>query len=359
MRRTESIYWINNIFTQARCKMKKNKIVLELIAILVITALLAGCGGGNKTPTETTSPAPATKQDPRAPPILIDVTGTTSMSYYLSGEDIDIKLSFKGDPGNMTKEPFEINPFPPAITVKLRGAHSPSQDDESVRSFPAGTATRRLEPGEVVNYDLTWNQRNDQGQPVHYGYYYLSLGPIAYGEAGRIGPFSLSWFPILPAEGVLEKTIEVNQSQTVNGVTIKLERVELSKLGMNVSVFTIPPNPTERAPTTPEGAPVGLSTTGTEPSTTGEGAATLPKSPSSVIPSPPLPLDMSITAEYRLDAGAVQEALDNRILGRLENGVECTWENLDLVPKNTKLLTFTITELNGWEGPWEFQIPLQ
>jgi hypothetical protein len=325
------------------------KLLILLVTFLVCTSTIIGCTQMKPTPT-----APATKQAPRAPPIPIDVTGTTSKSYYLSSEDIGIKISFKGDPGNMTKEPFEINPFPPAITVKLRGPHSPSQDDESVRSFPAGTATIRLEPGEVVNYDLTWNQRNDQGQPVHYGYYYLALGPIAYGETGRIGPFSLSWFPILPAEGVLEKTIEVNQSQTVNGITIKLERVELSNLGMNVSVFTIPPDPKS-----PEGAPAELSATVAMPSTTGEGAATLPKGPSSVTPSPPLPLNMSITAEYRLDGGAAQEALGNRILGRLENGVECTWKNLDLVPKNTKLLTFTITELNGWEGPWKFKIPLE
>ncbi|MFH0769017.1 MAG: hypothetical protein V1932_05575 [Chloroflexota bacterium] len=329
------------------------KLLILLVTLVVCASTIIGCAQTTPTPT-----APATKQAPHAPRIPIDVTGTTSKSYYLSGEYIDIKISFKGDPGNMTKEPFEINPFPPAITVKLRGPHSPSQDDESVRSFPAGTATRRLEPGEVVNYDLTWNQRNDQGQPVHYGYYYLSLGPIAYGETGRIGPFSLSWFPILPAEGVLEKTIEVNQSQTVNGITIKLERVELSNLGMNVSVFTIPPNPTERAPTTPEGAPVGLSTTETEPSTSGEVVTTLPKGPLSKGPSV-LPLNMSITAEYRLDGGAVQEAWSNRSLGRLENGVECIWKNLDLVPKNTKLLTFTITEINGWEGPWEFKIPLE
>ncbi len=324
-----------------------------LCMLLVILSLVMSCAPSSPsspstnapTPSETLSQVPnptgalATKQaPPKALLLPILVTGTTSKSYYLFGEDIDIKISLERNPQN--KEPLEINSFPPAITVKLR------QDDESVRSFPAGTATRLLEPGEVVNYDLTWNQRNDQGQPVHYGYYYVSLGPLAYGKAGTLGPIPLSPFPILPAEGALEKTIEVNQSQTVNGITIKLERVESSNLGMNVSVFTIPPNPKPH-----EGAPEEVLT-----SPSGEVTTTLPEGP--LVPTPVGPISFGITAEYQLDGGAVQKAFSNTSFVRLENGVECTWKNLDPVPKNTKLLNFTITELNGWEGPWEFMIPL-
>ena len=336
------------------------KKIVAIILFVLFASILLSCTSSSTpapaptpapTPTLTPTPAPtpARKQSPpKAIARPIQVTGTTGKSYYLSGEDIDIKISFERDPQH--KEPLEINPFPPAITVKLR------QDDESVRSFPAGTATRRLEPGEVVNYDLTWNQRDDQGQPVHYGYYYLSFGSIAYGEAGRMGILSLCPFPILPAEGALEKTIEVNQSQTVNGITIKLERVELSNLGMSVSVFTIPPDPILPNPTDTEGI---LEEVAIPPSS--EGAPTLPKGPS-VTPPTPSPLTFYITAEYRLDGGAIQAVLiteGSRSVVSLENGVECTWKKLGPVPKSAELLTFTITELNGWEGPWEFRIPLE
>jgi hypothetical protein len=37
-----------------------------------------------------------------------------------------------------------------------------------------------------------------------------------------------------------KKIIEVNQSQTVNGITITLERVELSAMGARFYAFTIP-----------------------------------------------------------------------------------------------------------------------
>jgi len=181
---------------------------------------------------------------------------------------------------------------------------------------------------------------------------------IAYGEAGRLGIPSLSPFPILPAEGALEKTIEVNQLQTVNDITIKLERVELSNLGMNVSVFTVPPDPKPHEDAWDQGIEPDIQI-GTVPPTSGEGVPTLPKGPSVTAPTPTPLTPPHITAEYRLDGGAVQEALSNISCDRLEQGVECTWKNLDPVPKNTELLTFTITELNGWEGPWEFRIPLE
>jgi hypothetical protein len=32
---------------------------------------------------------------------------------------------------------------------------------------------------------------------------------------------------------------------------------------------------------------------------------------------------------------------------------------LDPVPNGTRELTFTITELGNWEGPWEFYVPLE
>jgi hypothetical protein len=32
---------------------------------------------------------------------------------------------------------------------------------------------------------------------------------------------------------------------------------------------------------------------------------------------------------------------------------------LDPVPSDARKLTFTITRLGDWEGPWEFHVPLE
>jgi len=129
---------------------------------------------------------------------------------------------------------------------------------------------------------------------------------------------------ILPAEGAMEKTIEVNSSQTVSGITVTLERIEFSASGMKVYVFNTPP---------------GYS---------------LPQGPQLLPP----PMMMHVTAEYSVDGGAVKQAGPSAIRF-LENGMEPIWENLDPVPKNATELTFTITKLGDMEGPWEFFIPLE
>jgi len=47
----------------------------------------------------------------------------------------------------------------------------------------------------------------------------------------------------------------------------------------------------------------------------------------------------------------------------LENGLQLLWgyapENIDPIPSDAKNLTFTITTLGEWEGPWVFRIPLE
>ncbi len=133
----------------------------------------------------------------------------------------------------------------------------------------------------------------------------------------------------MPGEGAMEKTIEVNESQTVNGVTMTLERVELSTSGMKVYVFTTPPGYSELERPTPEGPPL-----------------------------PPPPMMMHVTAEYSVDGGALKQAGSSAIRF-LENGIEHIWDWLDPVPKNATELTFRITKLGDMEGPWEFSIPLE
>jgi hypothetical protein len=123
----------------------------------------------------------------------------------------------------------------------------------------------------------------------------------------------------------MEKTIEVNQSLTVNNITIMLERVELTATGMKVYAFNAPP---------------GYSLPSGQPG-----------------PSPSLWVHAE--AEYSIDGDAMKQTFPSAIRF-LENGVLHTWgEYLDPMPSNAKELTFIITKMGDWEGPWEFKVPLQ
>ena len=72
---------------------------------------------------------------------------------------------------------------------------------------------------------------------------------------------------------------------------------------------------------------------------------------------PPPHVMIPANAEYSLDGGPMKDASSSAIRF-LENGMVHTWE-LDPVPKGTKELTFIITKLGDWEGPWKFQVSLE
>lgn len=129
--------------------------------------------------------------------------------------------------------------------------------------------------------------------------------------------------PVLPVEGVMEKTIQVNESKTVNGITITLERVELAPFATMFYAFNTPPN------------------------------YELPQDPKSLPPH----LVPHTEAEYSLDGGPVKKAGPSWIRF-YDEGIRHIWKDLDPVPKGTKELTFIITRLGDWEGPWEFHVAI-
>ncbi len=274
-------------------------------------------------------PAPAPLPNPVLIPgrKLSDQAGayaTTNRSSYLPGEDVVINFTFR----NLASETLRAEPFPPEIRILAASSGS-----RAARLFPHGDETRFLEPGEAVNYTLTWDQCDDNGQPVAYGYYRVELGYVRLDSH----PARLDYEPvrllILPAEGVLEKTIEVNQSQTVNGVTVTLERVELSAEGSRVYAFSTPPD-------------YSLSWASE--------------------------MNISANGEYSLDGGTVKRTGYHPQVKLDENGVEFIWEGLDPVPRDTEELVFMIEELDFhpkefsgrpefqiYEGPWEFRVKLK
>ena len=135
----------------------------------------------------------------------------------------------------------------------------------------------------------------------------------------------LSAYLILPAEGALEKTIEINKSVTVNGIAVTLERIEFTATSMKVYVFVVPPN------------------------------YSLPAGP---VP-PPVTL-MINSLEYSFDNGVIRTANPvGSSVGPRTNGIEYTWPNLDPASKNTKQLLIRIPQIGDKQGPWEFRVSLQ
>ena len=285
------------------------KLIIGLLVLFLLSMPVA-CAGETAAPT-----SPATEPNPTPAPgptlgIMSDRVPDVISPY---GKTADINLSFT----NEASEPRTISPFPPEIKIiELPDVKPPGI---VVQAFSVGNGELVLQSGESASHSVGWDQKNDSGEQVPPGWYSVEVTlATSRGSATRV--------LVLPPEGVMEKTIEVNQSETVNGITITLERVELTATGMKVYAFNIPPD------------------------------YNLPQGP---MLAPPQFMALHAFAEYSTDGGAMKQTFPSGIRF-LENGMRHTWdEYLDPVPKNAKQLTFRITELGDWQGPWEFEISLE
>lgn len=125
-------------------------------------------------------------------------------------------------------------------------------------------------------------------------------------------------------QGAIEGVIELGQGQTVHGITITLERVELSTSEARFYALNVPPD------------------------------YSLPQDPE--LPPPSL-MKLLAHAGYSIDGGPMIDAGPSEI-HFLDDGMRHAW-NLDPVPEGATEVTFVITRLGDWDGPWEFAISLQ
>jgi len=296
-------------------------IVLVLLVIVMLTSSCQYITGEALTPVAEPEPTPAPEPAPGISlGIMFDRVPDIISPY---SEQTEIKLSFT----NKASEPRLMSWLTSEIKIiKLPDVQPPSI---AVRSLAVGTQERLLQPGEKATYEFTWDQRDDTGQQLEPGWYGVEVA-VQYRNPSEPTGGTIQGVPtrvlIQPPDGVMEKTIEVNQSLTINGITFTLERIELTATGMKVYAFNTPPDYS-----LPSGQP------GPAPS-----------------------LWLHAEAEYSFDDGTAKQAFPSGI-HFLDNGVLHTWgEYLDPVPKNAKELTFRINKLGDeWEGPWEFKIPLE
>ncbi len=303
------------------------KLIIGLLVLFLLSMAVA-CARETAPSTSPPPPAPASIPTPdRRPPtpgpspsVIFDRVPDVISSY---GESVSIDLSFT----NEATEPRIITPFPPEIKIiELPNLHPP---EIVVRTFPLENNELEIQPGESASHSVNWDQKNDSGEQVPPGWYSvevtLASRRVSEASGGHVRGSAVRVL-VLPPEGVLEKTIEANKSLMVNGITITLERVELTATGMKVYAFNTPPD------------------------------YNLPQGP---MLAPPQFMILHAFAEYSLDGNTMKQANPSGIRF-LENGMLHTWDDyLDPVPKDAQELTFRITKLGDWEGPWEFKIPLE
>ncbi len=273
-------------------------------------------------PTPTPAPSPEPPPPMPAPPPPFERSVVPEEARCLPGESIDVTLSLT----NTSANPMTLELWPPEIRV------TPRLDwNDTLFSTASGTESRVMAPGEKVSLDYTWDQKNFAGEQVPPGWYNILFGEITI----RYGNSSTSFTPgsrvlIQYPQGATENSFDLNQSQTVNGITVTLERVDLTADGSNFHFFFIPPGYT--APPTGH----GLS---------------------------PMPPTMSVMAKAEYSVGGITKYAGTAGFNTKGNGIKLVWGGgpgkLDPVPSDAQELIFIITQLNNWEGPWEFKVPLE
>jgi len=307
-----------------------------LVIILAAVGVFWYIGGIGQPPPPAPAPAPIptpAPMPPKAPPprppqpsLELEAIPLSPIEYapgiFLLGEEVKIEFRFS----NASSEPITVAPFPPEIEIVR------PKTDEVVRSFSEGSEQLDISPVETVEYTLTWDQYNDDGKQVVPGWYYVNVKGITVSKVTEPTRTGMSFGTITKLliqfpQGAMEKVIEVNQSQTVNDLTITLERVELSAMGARFYAFTIPP---DYSPPQTEG-------------------------------TAPLPPMVPVHAQYTVN-GVTKDA-GYSSCGAHDNGIRLIWGYheacLDPIPSDARQLTFTITRFGDLSGPWEFSIPLE
>jgi hypothetical protein len=243
-------------------------------------------------------------------------------AYYLPGEPIEVRLSLT----NISSDTITMSPYPPEIRV------TPWLDRDRILSSRAGgTQPLEIGPGDTITLEFTWDQKDNEGKQAPAGWYAVTFKDISVTQGDRRTTFNPGAAVLIQyPQGAMQKSFELDQSQTANGITVTLERVELTADGASFYVFFIPP--------------------GYTPPPTGPG-----------LPPAPPPMAVMARAEYSFDGMTRNAGFAG--FGTKDDGIKLVWgggpARLDPVPSDAKELTFTITQLNDWEGPWEFKVPLE
>jgi len=299
-------------------------------------------------PAPTPTPTPSTVPGPTEPKAFygMDSEFIPSKTIYRPGEIIEMEVRL----ANQSTGLVVIEQFPPKISIYRPESTNveefrPGEElGEAVHTFPAGTEERELGVDETVSFKLTWDQKDDNGNQVPPGWYYrqmeLHLRTVTEPVHDWISSGGQRAFLIRYSQGAMEKSIDLDISQTASGLPLEVDN---------------------------EIIPVDIVLTLKHVELTQEGVGFFVLLTS---PDYPLPGDEDIWwrialdehAEYVFD-GTVKDARGANTR-YTDEGIEFRWGRegsyRDPIPSDTKELTFIITRLgDNWEGPWEFNVPLE
>ena len=301
---------------------------LAFLSVLVILLLTPSCQYITGEALEpATAPVPPTAPEPMpeaVPAPESELPFEASMYFdkdrYLPGDFIMYGISIM----NLSSGTITIDPFPPAMWIKPVGG------DEAVYSSVAGNRTLDIGtdyPDSWYHPKGQWDQKGNNGEQVAPGWYEIGYEYVIIEQntGKRYTANPAVKFQIVRPDSAMNKDLEVNQSVTAEGITVTLEHIELNAVEVTVYTSTTPPGyslPEEHPPYEFES------------------------------------LMINSQAEYSVDGGTIKHVGTGG--GKADAaGITLTWDEIEPIPVDAKELTFTITQLGDWEGPWEFKLPLE
>ncbi len=166
--------WLGNLFQQPAMRLA---VALVMIAVISTGLWFGGVFG----PGEQQAPVDNTP---------LAVSAGTDKASYQSGENVLINVSLT----NTTEGDMVFAQYPPILSLM------DATTKQAVYTFKAGSATDTLAPNEKATFALSWNQRNEAGNLVSSGRYYIELEDLYY--QGHVVKLTLDQpvaFEILPA----------------------------------------------------------------------------------------------------------------------------------------------------------------
>ncbi len=111
----------------------------------------------------------------------VSVTASTDKTRYNPGETVNVRVSLENDSGTS----LFLNNYPPNLSIMDAQTHQP------VYTTAAGTEDIYMGGKGPVYFDVQWDQRDQSGQPVAPGRYYIELEDIT-GSDGKPLPLRLT-----------------------------------------------------------------------------------------------------------------------------------------------------------------------
>ena len=312
------------------------------------------------TPTATAlaeepRPEPTVRGGP--PPRIFEIDWSTDKSSIAPGDPVTITLELR----NVWDKPVVISEFPAATTL----THMDTRIEVSVPLEVEGVdgLPDHLNPDETLIVNAAVSPSLSAG--LQSGRYRIRGFQVSYskgvpdGAWARMGMSSEELFVVIPPEGVLDNTLEVEKAVEGDHVRITLKSIRFTPERATILAFaeSLAGDPVKPQPTV-AGTPTSAMPLGATPT------------PTSVIAQVPRDFDTTeLTAFFRLDGGEWR-LLTDHAYRETPIGAHHEW-SFSPVPANAKTLEFAIVPGNqpGRDGTftyptddassWEWFVPLQ